>query len=104
MSNTIKNIFDTLQHPNTGDELFTTLLEHKNIKIELIHSHSVENGKWYRQTQDEWVLLLKGEATLELEGVMCHLGSGDSLFIEKNRKHRVLQTDAQTLWLTVHIF
>ncbi len=104
MKNTINNIFKNLQNPDIGDEIFTTLLKHKNVEIEIINSNKIQNGQWYKQVQDEWVVILSGQATLEVEGSIHNLGSGDSLFIEKNRSHRVLQTDDKTLWLAVHIF
>jgi len=99
-----KNIFKNLIEPKAGDEIFSTLLEHKNIKIELINSNSVISGESYQQEQDEWILLLEGEATLEVEGVAQLLKTGDYLFISAQTIHRVLFTDKKTLWLAIHIF
>jgi len=99
-----KNIFKNLIEPKAGDEIFSTLLEHKNIKIELINSNSVISGESYQQEQDEWILLLEGEATLEVEGVAQLLKTGDYLFISAQTVHRVLFTDKKTLWLAIHIF
>ncbi|MDD2357194.1 MAG: cupin domain-containing protein [Thiovulaceae bacterium] len=98
------NIFKNLIEPKVGDEIFSTLLEHKNIKIELINSNSVIYGKSYQQEQDEWILLLEGEATLEVEGVAQLLKTGDYLFISAQTVHRVLFTDKKTLWLAIHVF
>lgn len=104
MKNVINNIFENHQIPALGAEVFTTLLKHKNVEIEIINSNKVQNGQWYKQKQDEWVVILSGEATLEIESEIQILVAGDSLFIEKNRSHRVLQTDEKTLWLAIHIF
>ncbi len=98
------NIFKNCIKPKAGSEIFNTLLEHKNIKIELINSNSVVNGESYQQEQDEWILLLEGEATLEVEGTKHILKTGDYLFIPTQTVHRVLFTDKKTLWLAVHIF
>lgn len=52
------------------DELFTTLLEAANVRIERIVSdgHASPEGFWYDQDQHEWVGVLKGAARLRFEG------------------------------------
>lgn len=58
----------------------------------------------YDQTQHEWVMLLKGEATLEFEqGEPVTLTPGDYLTIPPHQKHRVASTSisSETLWLAV---
>ncbi len=97
------NIFKNCIKPKAGSETFNTLLEHKNIKIELINSNSVISGESYQQEQDEWILLLEGEAILEVEGVAQLLKTGDYLFISAQTVHRVFFTDQKTLWLAIHI-
>ena len=89
---------------HTPAEIFTTLLEHKNIKIERIVSSDKISDKVYVQKQDEWVFLLKGKAKLDLDGKMIELKEGESLFIPSGKKHKVLQTQSGTVWLAVHIF
>ena len=44
------------------DELFTTLLEVANVRIERIvsHGHASPAGFWYNQDQHECVIVLKG--------------------------------------------
>ena len=85
-------------------EIFTTLLEHKNIKIEQIVSSDKISDKVYVQKQDEWVFLVKGQAKLDLDGKVVTLEEGESLFIPSGKKHKVLQTQSGTVWLAVHIF
>ena len=104
MNTTIENIHKNLQVPMPKEEIFTTLLNHKNIKIEFISSNSIKNGALYIQEEDEWVILLEGEATLEVEQTAHTLKSGDYLFIPAQVEHRVLFTNKKTLWLAVHIF
>jgi len=95
------NLFDyTL--PKTG-ETFTTLLQHKNIEIVRIVSADTLEEKCYIQEEDEWVIVLEGEATLEIEGTATRLRRGESLLIPAHTPHRVLQTQQGTLWLAVHI-
>ena len=96
------NIFDYIT-PQNG-ETFTTLLEHKNIKINRIVSSDSLDEKLYIQEEDEWLVLLEGEATLLLDNEEKILAKGDTLFIPSNTPHRVSHTKNGTVWLTVHIF
>lgn len=96
------NIYDTIT-PQSG-ETFTTLLAHKNIKINRIVSSDTLEDKVYIQEEDEWLVLLEGEATLIVEDQEKTLTKGDTLFIPSETPHRILSTKKGTLWLTVHIF
>jgi len=96
------NIFDYIT-PKSGEN-FTTLLEHKNIKINRIVSASHIEPMVYTQEEDEWLVLLEGEATLLLDDKETILTKGETLFIPAKTPHRVLKTEEGTLWLTVHIF
>ncbi|MEM9242662.1 MAG: cupin domain-containing protein [Pseudomonadota bacterium] len=105
----LNNIFDGLPNNNIPEELFQTLIEHDNVKLERIIStgHTTPKGKWYDQMQDEWVLLLKGQAILQFEdNTEAHLQPGDYIFIESHRKHRVKYTshNEPCVWLAVHIY
>lgn len=96
------NIYDYIS-PQSG-ETFTPLLEHKNIRINrIISSDDVEETE-YLQEEDEWLILLEGEATLLLNTEKRDLKKGDTLFIPSKTPHRVLSTRSGTVWLTVHIF
>jgi len=96
------NIFD-FGIPKAG-ETFTTLLEHRNIKINRIVSSDTLEPAAYCQEEDEWLVLLEGKATLLLEEETKRLKKGDTLFIPANTPHTVLKTAGGTLWLTVHIY
>ena len=89
--------------PQTG-ETFTALLEQKNVKINRIVSSDELDAKVYIQDEDEWLVLLEGEATLLLDNEEKNLMKGDTLFIPSKKPHRILHTLSGTLWLTVHIF
>ena len=55
---------------------------------------------------NEWVIVLKGSATLqfEQEPAARSLGVGDYVFIPARKRHRVEWTEPQqpTVWLAVH--
>jgi cupin 2 domain-containing protein len=96
------NLYDALP-PKTG-ESFTTLLEHKNVRIVRILSSDTPDRKEYIQEEDEWVVVLEGSARLEIEGKSRSLKLGEMVFLPAGTPHRVLETDPGTLWLAVHIF
>ncbi len=88
-------------------ELFTLLLENKNVRIERIVSENQRTpaGEWYDQLQNEWVIVLQGQAVVEYENMEQHnLNIGDFLFIPAHTPHRVSWTTAaqQTIWLAIH--
>jgi cupin 2 domain-containing protein len=94
--------------PHLPDELFTTLMESAELRIERIvsYGHASPPGLWYDQVRHEWVMVLKGAARLRLEGEAqpVEMGPGDFLNIPAHKKHRVEWTtpDEPTVWLAVH--
>ena len=96
------NLYEYLT-PESGEN-FTTLLEHKNIKINRIVSASNVKSTEYIQDEDEWLVLIEGEATLLVNKEEKILQKGDTLFIPAKSPHTVLKTEEGTVWLTVHIF
>jgi len=105
MALTVKNLF--ANHPAAVDgESFVTLFENAAAKIERIvsHSHSSPEGFWYDQTDDEWVIVLRGSATLEFaSGDIVEMNPGDYLTIPRHMQHRVARTSAETIWLAVNV-
>lgn len=100
-----ENIFAALPEKSRYEH-FLTLFESPAVKIERIvsNSHSSPPGFWYDQLETEWVILMRGEATLEFaDGNLVALNEGDYLTIPPHAKHRVLQTAPQTVWLAVHM-
>ena len=100
------NLFaDLPQH--LPDELFTTLLDAANVRIERIvsHGHTSPEGFWYDQDQHECVVVLKGAARLRFEGdeQPVEMKPGDFMNIPAHKKHRVEWTtpDEPTIWLAV---
>jgi cupin 2 domain-containing protein len=88
------------------EELLTTLLKAPGVRMERIISrgHRSPDGFWYDQPDGEWVLVLKGAATLEFEDDTVELGPGDCIAIPAHKRHRVAWTtpDEPTVWLAVH--
>ncbi len=95
------NLFD-FQVPKTG-ESFTTLLEQKNIKIVRIVSSADIEPIEYIQDEDEWVVVLEGQALLLVNSDEKILEKGDMLFIPSHTPHTVLETREGTVWLAIHI-
>lgn len=87
-------------------ENFQEILKCRNVKIERIVSSSQPESITYNQRQDEWILLLQGEATLDLNGKIIKLKTGDYLLIPAQTPHQVIKTSTQPscLWLAIHIY
>ena len=100
-----KNIFADIPKAHAREH-FLTLFESATVKIERIisHVHSSPPGFWYDQSDDEWVLVLRGHAILEFEsGESIRMKRGDHFLIPSHIKHRVNRTGPETIWLAVHI-
>jgi cupin 2 domain-containing protein len=88
-------------------ELTEILAGSQEVTIERIVSrgHCSAEGFWYDQDHNEWVLLLKGQASLSFEGqaATVELTAGDYLNIPAHVRHRVVWTveDTETIWLAV---
>jgi cupin 2 domain-containing protein len=98
----IDNLFANAAAPAQG-ERFEALLSHKNLVIERIVSSAEITPTQYVQTQDEWVAMLQGEATLEVAGEAVELRSGDYLFLPAGTPHTVRRVSEGALWLAIHL-
>ncbi|WP_200762758.1 cupin domain-containing protein [Nitrosophilus alvini] len=95
------NIYD-FEIPQKG-EMFDTLLRCGNVEIKRIVSAESVKSSLYIQDEDEWVVLLEGDAELEIKGKAKKLKKGDTLFIPARTPHKVTKTSKGALWLAVHI-
>ena len=87
-----------------GGETFTDLAASGGARVERIASRAVADGAWYEQDWPEFVLLVDGGATLAFaDGSTRVLRPGDWAFLPARCRHRVVRTDAATLWLAVHL-
>ncbi len=105
----INNLFSNI--PATEPtEIFQTVLQYNNVKIERIVSTGQTSpvDQWYDQEQAEWVILLSGSARLQFakNPTVVVLSAGDYVFIPAHEKHRVDWTDPEleSIWLAVHIY
>jgi cupin 2 domain-containing protein len=96
------NLYDHSDPPSAG-ERFEALLQHRNVVIERIVSADTTSASEYVQEQDEWVVLLRGEAILEVAGEALSLSAGDYLFLAGGTPHKVTSVSAGALWLAVHL-
>jgi len=107
------SVFDGLDEvvaDGPGGERVDNLLAGADWWLERIVSRgdATPAGAWYDQETDEWVLVAKGAASLDVEvdGELSRwdLGPGDSCFLPARCRHRVVWTalDEPTVWLAVH--
>jgi cupin 2 domain-containing protein len=99
----VTNLFPTPS--GRGEEDTIALLQTPSLNLEHIVSRGQVSarGFWYDQMDPEWVLLLRGTATLDFGGAgMLDLQAGDSLTIPAHAKHRVDKVSEDALWLALH--
>ena len=101
MSNLLKDI-----PPHLPQELTQVLARGQNVRIERIVSEGQASplNFWYDQNENEWVLLIQGEASIEFaSGEIRTMIAGDYLLIPAHIKHRVKSTSTQdqTIWLAI---
>ena len=105
MTITARNIFTGAGAP-PGLEECLTLFENDKVRVERIvsNAHCSPADFWYDQPEDEWVMVLRGNAELEFDsGELVAMSEGDSLTIPRHAKHRVRETGPETIWLAVHL-
>ncbi len=98
-----KSIFDLADLPVAG-EVEETLLHYRNVKIKRIISSDRLEVNSFVQKEAEWVALMAGSATIEMQGICYNLTKGDTLFIPPLTHHTITSVEDGTIWLTVHIY
>lgn len=102
------NIFHDVPARRLDAEDCRTLLASGAMRLERIVStgHVTPAGQWYDQDDDEWVIVLQGQARLRFDDdpEPLTLSPGDHLVIPAHRRHRVEWTDPEqpTVWLALH--
>ena len=102
-----ENLLDNLP-ARLSEELFMTILQANHVRVERIVSqgHTSPPGFWYDQEDNELVILLEGDATVQFEGDTepVELWRGSFLNIPAHARHRVAWTDPaqKTVWLAIH--
>jgi cupin 2 domain-containing protein len=101
------NLFSNIP-TNIPAEIFTTLVRTKSLKLERIVSQGqmTPKGKWLKSKRAEWVILLKGSATLLFKdgSRLVKMKPGDYINIPAHCAHRVECTHPKqkTIWLALH--
>ena len=96
------NLFLASEAPAEG-ERFEPLLIHRNLVVERIVSSATITPQEAVQEQDEWVVLLRGKAVVEVGDEAVTLTEGDHLFLPAGAPHTVRSVSAGALWLAVHL-
>ena len=102
-----KNLLDGIP-ADLPEELFTTILQANNLRIERIVSQGQASppGFWYDQEENELVIVLDGSAAVQFEGDVepVELRRASYLNIPAHARHRVAWTDPnqKTIWLAIH--
>jgi len=95
-------LLDAAAAPANGEH-FNRIVECDNVVIEQILSSSDDNPTVYVQEQEEWVAVLDGSATLDVDGTRVQLERGDWVLLPAGVPHRVVTTAPGTNWLAVHV-
>ena len=99
----LKNIYKELPDTTLAEQE-EILLATDSVKIARIVSGG-QTSEVYDQREDEWVIVLSGEAEIsfpEEGGHTLKLESGDYLLLKAGRKHQVTKTSDPCLWLCVY--
>jgi mannose-6-phosphate isomerase-like protein (cupin superfamily) len=86
--------------PATGEHVIRLADVHHAV-VDQILSGRLDRPVDYRQDEDEWVVVLHGRATLDVEDERMHLGPGDWVLLPAGTPHRLVETHPGTSWLTV---
>ena len=91
---------------NATEEVSNIIHKNQNIRIEQIISSGQTSPAegWYDQEENEWVILLQGNAHIEFEGSgIVLLRQGDHILIDAHRKHKVIFTSKNpcSIWLAI---
>ena len=95
--------------PDAGQkECFQMLFKHQGVCVERIVSlgQATPPDQWYDQLHTELVVLMSGEAGLQIDGEEQprRLTAGDWVMLPARCRHRVAWTSSEcaTVWLAVH--
>jgi cupin 2 domain-containing protein len=93
-----------LGHPDTAPgsgEHVHRLAGLDHVVVDQILSGRLDGPVDYCQDVNEWVVVLHGGATLDVEGDRIDLGAGDWLLLPSRTPHRLVEVHPGTSWLTV---
>lgn len=112
----VNNLLDAIP-AQLPEELVEVLLQQGGMRLERIVSrgHCSPPGFWYEQAEQEWVLLVQGQAVLAFAGEgldtdgkeaperQVRLQAGEYLLLPAGCRHRVVATsgDPEAIWLAL---
>jgi cupin 2 domain-containing protein len=88
-------------HAPAEGETATVLARAHGFTVEQILSGRPAAPQAYVQDHDEWVVVLAGGATLEVDGVEHELTVGDWWLLPAGTAHTLVRTEPGTSWLAV---
>ena len=103
-----------VQRKNFPEEIFTRLFEGQTGAGSSLHIDRIistgQSTDWMTQDDDEWVILLEGDAKISFQQdpsapeEIRSLVKGDYLLIPRTARHRVVHTSTvpAAIWLAVH--
>jgi cupin 2 domain-containing protein len=93
------NLYEIEKLPEIDSEIFYTLLKSKNVTVKKIVSNTLKTPQTFVQDENEFVVLLKGCAKIEINSEIKKLKGGDFLYIPANTPHTLLKTKSTAVWL-----
>jgi cupin 2 domain-containing protein len=97
------NSFFAAKTAAAGTERFDVLFQREGVVIQRIVSSGTQPAQQFCQSEDEWVLLLRGHAEMRVNGSRLTMCEGEFLELPANTPHEVISTSTDALWLAVHI-
>jgi cupin 2 domain-containing protein len=95
------NIYDKVEIPQEG-EAFLTLLKERDITIKRIVSSEKIDHHIMVQEEDEWFIMIEGEAEILIDDKKSYLKRGDYCFIAARTPHQLCSIKRGSIWLAVH--
>jgi len=87
--------------PETGERA-AEITRLGGVVVEQILSGAVGAPVDFDQPHDEWVVVLAGDAVLDVAGERVLLVAGDWVLLPARTPHRLVRTSPGTSWLALH--
>jgi len=87
--------------PPTGERV-DAVARIGSVTVEQILSGALDAPVEFDQDHDEWVVVLRGHAVVDVDGERLELGDGDWLLLPAHTPHRLVATRPGTTWLALH--
>jgi cupin 2 domain-containing protein len=86
----------------TSGERSEEIARFGGVVVEQILSGALAAAVDYDQSHDEWVVVLRGTAVLEVGHERLEMSAGDWVLLPAHVRHRLVDTRPGTSWLAVH--